>query len=271
MVKFAKLLMLVGSCFLTSCSLTTTGTVGDGKKFSVSELEFLEGTYYKEFNSNEKLTNNYKDPLRTTQCVMRAVTREVSGAFSSLRTEWNVDLLRSCNLNISLIGNGTLVASNCVPTLVSNQDELAYLVAHALAHLLLEHDNYRISNLIGDKAQEEGFDLKTYLRNKDGYNAFTRALGLLDEAGNVTPYTDEEELAADTIALKIMSKAGFNPSASLVLWQNMKNSPALRAEGYIRLHPHSDEKLKQLSEQIPLFTPDLTRARTEFGRKPTCM
>lgn len=267
-MKFLSLLMTLCIFTLPSCAVIEHD-ITNKRDFTAGELEKLEATYYQEFTSNEKITNSNTKALRQTQCVMRSLTREVTGAYSSLRTEWNVDLLRTCSMNISLIGNGTLVLSNCVPGLVSNQHQLAYLVAHSLAHLLLEHDNIRLSQLFDGRADDDDFNLKEYLRTKEGYNGVTQALGLIDVEGKFKPYTKEEEMQADFIALTIMAKAGFNPSEALVLWQNMLTNDELRAKEYVQMHPHTKEDLVLMSEKMTDFAKSIEYAR-KYGRKPTC-
>src|SRR5574344_1402161 len=265
MKKFMSTLTF--ATILAGC--TVSGQVGDGRAFSIVQMESLTQTYYKEFVTNEKVSNNFKQDLRRTECMLRALTRSVDGAYAGLRTEWNVDMLRECRMNAALLDTGTLII-NCVPSLIENQDQTAYIVAHAFAHSLLEHDNQRASTFLKEKMGQDGFEFKKYLRTKAGYAEFTRALGLIDSDNQITPYTKEQEQAADTLALQMMVKAGFNPSSVLILWQNMKNDPSLHAEKYVQMHPHSDEDLIVLSNAIQKLAPLLQTARNDYGRFPQC-
>ena len=71
------------------------------------------------------------------------------------------------------------------------------------------------------------------------------------------PYTAEHEMAADILAIQAMAGAGFNPSAALIVWQNMTRDDDLNASSYIRTHPHSPQYLNQLSELVEQAMPHL--------------
>lgn len=256
-------LVVAGGC-------AVSGQVGEGRAFSITQMEGYTALYYREFYTNEKISNNAKQDLRASQCVVRALTRAVDGAFAGLRTEWNVDMLRECRMNAALLDTGTFVVSNCIPSMLNNQDQTAYIIAHAFAHSLLEHDNQRASLFLKDLSKQEGFDFKQYLRTKEGYAQFTKAVGLIDVDGRVTPYTEEQERQADIIALQMMAKAGFNPSSVLVLWQNMRTNPDLHAKAYMQMHPHTDQNLQELSLAVQKLAPVLQQARKDYGRFPQC-
>lgn len=250
---------------------TISGVRGGDKNFSIEEMQRLTKTYYKEFVSNEKINDNYNKELRTNQCVIRSITRSIDGAFAGLRTEWNVDLTKNCRIDVAFIDTGTMIASNCTATLVHNQDELAYLVAHTLAHSLLEHDNVRASELLKDEnARSEDYNFKKFLRTPGGYDSFTRALGLVDSEGDVNPYNAEQEKIADEMAISLMANAGFNPSAALVLWQTMNNEGSVKARAFAIMHPHTNENLVEISNLVEKAIPLYKNARNNYGRIPAC-
>ncbi len=268
--KFKFTLLALASSFMISSCAAPSGVAGGDKSFSVQQLEALTKVFYQELASNENITTPSRSKVKKPQCVTRAIGREVSGGFAALRSEWQIALLRTCQLNSAFLNNGILVLSNCTPDLLNDQDELAYVIAHSYAHFLLEDDNRRLSKLIGQEFKDKKLDFKTYLRVPENYDNVVKAFGLIDQNGEVTPYTEAEELAADTIAVQIMAKAGFNPSGMLILWNRLKTDDTLKDSPFGKMHPHSDDYLNKFSDQIKELGPIVNRARNELGRKPLC-
>lgn len=269
-VKFlgTTLTALALATALNGCA-SVSGQTTLERDYDFTRMQNMTMVFYREFLSNEKITNNFKKELRNSECVMRSLTRAIPGAYAGLRTEWTVDVLRECSFNAAVLNTGTLVLSNCTAGLVTSQDELAYLVSVAFAHSLLEHDNERVSILLKGKKFTDD-ELKTYIRSDEGYQAFMQALGLEVKSVAPIPYTKEQVRAADELAIATMSAAGFNPSASLVIWQNLKTVNNARAQNYVLLHPHDEQDMQALSDLVQKYMPNYRKARTEYGRVPLC-
>lgn len=251
-----------------ACS-SVSGQTNFNRDYSFTHMQNMTMIFYREFLSNEKITNNFKKELRNSECVMRSLTRALPGAYAGLRTEWTVDVLRDCSYNAAVLNTGALVISNCTAGLVFSQDELAYIIAVAFAHSMLEHDNERVSVLLKGKAYTDE-ELKTYIRSDEGYQAFMKAIGL--EVRNSTPiaYTKEQIRSADELAIATMSAAGFNPSAALIVWQNLKLDGSERTINYINLNPHDEADLEHLSNLVSKYMSNYRSARSDYGRTPLC-
>ena len=268
-MKYRKFLTCcIAAIIAAGCSIS--GQKNSDRAFTITEMDRMSEVYYKEFSDNHNITKSAVRELRTSQCIMRALTRSVEGAYAGMRTEWAVDITRDCSMNTAVLSHGHLLISNCVVGNLQNQDQEAYIIAHAFAHTLLEHDNERISPYLAEKSKEKDYSFKRYLRSEGGYDVFTRAVGLPDREGLITPYSLEQEMMADIIAINTMAHAGFNPSAALIVWQNMNIDPDLNAGKYIETHPHSSDYLNQLSELVEKAMPEYRRVRTDYGRVPLC-
>lgn len=260
------------TCALALSSLigcTISGYTGGGRDFTIGQMEGMTDVYFKEFSDNHGIIPGTTPELKKSQCIMRALGRAINGAFAGMRTEWSVEVTRDCSMNATVLSNGHLVISNCVVGMLNNQDEAAYIIAHAYAHNLLEHDNERLSTYLSGVSKKD-LNIKMYLRTPDGYNNFTKAVGLPDKEGEILPYTMDHERAADVFAIQMMANAGFNPSGALIVWQDMNTRDELNAEKFRGIHPHSSEYLNELSNLVEGAMPIYRKMRTEFGRKPMC-
>ena len=160
----------VMAAITAGCSIS--GEKSSERGFTISEMEKMSAVYHKEYSDNHNITKSAVKELRNSQCIMRAITRSVNGAFAGMRTEWAVDVTRDCSMNTAVLAHGRLLISNCVVGKLHNQDQEAYIIAHAFAHTLLEHDNERITPYLAEKSKEKDYSFKQYLRSQGGYDVF---------------------------------------------------------------------------------------------------
>ena len=112
-VKFlgTTLTALALATALNGCA-SVSGQTTLERDYDFTRMQNMTMVFYREFLSNEKITNNFKKELRNSECVMRSLTRAIPGAYAGLRTEWTVDVLRECSFNAAVLNTGTLVLSN---------------------------------------------------------------------------------------------------------------------------------------------------------------
>ena len=131
-----------------------------------------------------------------------------------------------------------------------NQDQLAAVMGHEVAHVIAEHGNERVSNQMATQA---GLSIATAVlgaTQNENSALILAGLGLGAQYGVILPFSRKHESEADLIGLDLMAQAGFNPAESVTLWQNMSQAGAAPPE-FLSTHPSSDTRIKQLKERIP--------------------
>ena len=149
-----------------------------------------------------------------------------------------------------------------------NQDQVATVMGHEIAHVIANHGNERVS---GQIATQTGLDLASAVlgASQDPNNAMILAgLGLGVQYGITLPFSRTHESEADLIGLELMAKAGFNPQESVTLWQNMSQAGAAPPE-FMSTHPSNATRIKQLKERIPKANFSYQRAISQ-GRRAQC-
>ena len=149
-----------------------------------------------------------------------------------------------------------------------NQDQLAAVMGHEVAHVIAEHGNERVSNQMATQA---GLSIAAVLlgTEQDDNTALIMAgLGLGAQYGVILPFSRSHESEADLIGLDLMAKAGFDPKESVTLWQNMAQS-GLSPPEFMSTHPSSDTRIKQLRERIPQVQPSYQQAINN-GQRANC-
>lgn len=135
----------------------------------------------------------------------------------SRQWNWQISALISNQLNAhGFAGGKVLLHKGIYWSLNLSDDELAYVIAHEMAHSLREHSRERWSTelLLGPLA-----------RIKNG--------------GQSMNVTLEQE--ADLLGLEMIQKAGYNPEAAISFWQKYQHESTRRAQngGHAPLMTHS--------------------------------
>ncbi|HEX2544007.1 MAG TPA: M48 family metallopeptidase [Ramlibacter sp.] len=160
---------------------------------------------------------------------------------------WEVNLIGSQSVNAFCMPGGKIaVFIGLVEKLKASDDELAMVIGHEMAHALREHARERIA-----KSQGTGALLSL------GAQLF--GLGQLgDVAANVgtqllaLKFSRDDEIEADLVGLEIGARAGFNPHASVTLWEKMTRAAGGGGgPGFLSTHPTGPDRTKRLAENIP--------------------
>lgn len=131
-----------------------------------------------------------------------------------------------------------------------NQDQLAAVMGHEVAHVIAKHGNERVSSQL---ATETGLGIAAAVlgtTQSENSDMILAGLGLGVQFGITLPFSRKHESEADLIGLDLMAQAGFNPEESVTLWQNMAQAGTSPPE-FLSTHPSGDTRIKQLRERIP--------------------
>ena len=161
---------------------------------------------------------------------------------------WEVNLIGSESINAFCMPGGQIaVFTGLLDKLQLTDDETAMVVGHEMAHALREHARERIA-----KSQGTGALLSL------GAQLF--GLGQLgDVAANVgtqlltLKFSRDDEIEADLVGLEMGARAGFNPQASVSLWDKMGRASGGNSGNmaFLSTHPSGPERMRRLQENIP--------------------
>jgi Zn-dependent protease with chaperone function len=159
---------------------------------------------------------------------------------------WEVNLIGMDSVNAFCMPGGKIaVFTGLIDKLHATDDELAMVVGHEMAHALREHARERI-------AKSEGAGTLFSL----GAQLF--GLGQLgDLAANIgtqlltLKFSRDDEIEADLVGLELGARAGFNPQASISLWDKMARVSGNGGPAFLSTHPSGPDRMRRLAENIP--------------------
>lgn len=256
-------IILLGVCLaIVACATSPLGR----KQFILISDDSISAQGVASFQQMQKELPASKNTatVRYVQCVSNLITRQVpslpNSAELSVPPSWEVGVFASKDVNAFALPGGKIGVFEGLLNVANTQDQLASVIGHEVAHVLARHSAERASANI--PAQVGGAVASVYGVGQL-YGMGVNALFLL-------PYSRSHESEADLLGLDLMAMAGFDPRASVTLWQNMaKASGGQKPPEMLSTHPSDQTRIADLNARMKSAL-DLYVAALGRGQKPNC-
>jgi len=189
-------------------------------------------------------------------CVARNVTAVMPGG-----TNWEVRVFEDKNINAFALPGGKIGVFTGLLKAAQTQDQLAAVIGHEVAHVIAGHSNERYSEAKLAGVGQAAVSVTT------GVN--TELLGMATNVFFLLPHSRTHEAEADVLGMDYMAKAGFDPRASITLWENMSKAGGDKPPEMLSTHPSDQTRIKGLNQRLSISMPLYEQARQQ-GRKPAC-
>ena len=164
---------------------------------------------------------------------------------------WEVNLLNSKQINAFCMPGGKIAFyTGILQQLQLNDDEVAMIMGHEVAHALLEHARERMAKSGGTEILLRGAAAIFGLGNL-GDLAAQGATQLLS-----LKFGRQDESEADSLGLLLAARAGYNPGAGVTLWQKMGRATGGKAPPqWLSTHPAGEARIKDIQSKLPAVQP----------------
>ena len=170
--------------------------------------------------------------------------------------KWEVNLIGSKQINAWCMPGGKIAFyTGILNQLKLNDDEIAAVMGHEIAHALREHARERA-----------GKNAATNL----GANVFSELLGLGALGRTVVGggvqlislnFSRENELQADQVGLELAARAGYDPRAGITLWNKMSEASKGAPPQWLSTHPAGKSRIAEIERNLPKVMPLYERAK----------
>ncbi len=173
--------------------------------------------------------------------------------------EWEFRLLSAPEVvNAFALPGGKVAIYTGLLSVTQNEDALAAVVGHEIAHVTANHGNERMTqNAIGQgaiMAADAALDSWEKLEGDDKVMV-SSALGMATQVGVLLPFSRLHESEADEIGLRYLVRAGYDPQQAPLLWERMAKLGGKKEGGILEdllaTHPEPLERAARLRELIP--------------------
>ena len=157
------------------------------------------------------------------------------------------------SMNAFCLPGGKVAVFSGILPVTKNEDGLAVVLSHEVAHATLQHGNERISQPRIKRIIGKPIEIVTNFwgallpRTR---RLVMDGLGLGFLFGRILPYTQEHENEADEIGLRYMSAAGFDVEEAPKFWRRMAVAAPDGKSDSLSTHPDAERRAKRLEQLI---------------------
>jgi predicted Zn-dependent protease len=159
---------------------------------------------------------------------------------------WEVNLLGSEQLNAFCMPGGKIAFYyGILEKLKLDDDEVATIMGHEVAHALREHARERMAKTTATRV---------------GAGLLSSLLGLgsvgdtlLNMGGQLLTlkFSREDESEADLVGLELAARAGYRPEAGVSLWEKMSQASKGAPPPWLSTHPAGPSRIKDIEANLP--------------------
>jgi predicted Zn-dependent protease len=130
---------------------------------------------------------------------------------------------------------------------ILDEDELAFVLCHEMAHIVSRHHIKRLQAAMGYNLALVASAAAPSDDNFTGGLSF--ALAQI-----ISAYSRQDEFNADSLAVKYCKKAGYNPKAGLRVLEKLyeKSKEKIRPLSYFKTHPYPAQRIGNIKRQLYL-------------------
>jgi len=200
-------------------------------------------------------------------CVANAIVAELEPPYSEI--EWEMAIFEHDAINAFAMPGGKIGVMTGILKVAENQDQLAAVIGHEIAHVTADHAVERASRT---NVSGVGIQVAAVLLGGGHQGATYTAYEALQQGaalGIMLPFSRGQESEADVIGLGYMAKAGFDPRESVPLWQNMNREAGDGPAEFLSTHPSSETRIDNLVSQFGDTLKVYNEALAK-GKRPNC-
>jgi predicted Zn-dependent protease len=199
--------------------------------------------------------------------VANAIVDVMEGEWTDLN--WELAIIDEKTVNAFVLPGGKISVYVGILDVAKNQDQLAAVIGHEVAHVTARHANERASRGV---VTGVGVEVAAVILG-GGHSGYTKTaydtLSAGAALGIFLPFNRSQESEADVVGIEYMAKAGFDPRESVTLWKNMAVKNEKEPPEWLSTHPSGSSRIDHLIAQYPKVLVLYNDARAQ-GKDPQC-
>jgi predicted Zn-dependent protease len=192
---------------------------------------------YKIFQQSEA-ASVVNDPKATK--MLRDMVARLRAVSSQPNADYHAYLVQSDEVNAFSTIGGYIYVTTGLLNFVETKDELAFVLGHEMSHIMLKHV----------VRKEKKIALIMYAENKLNFQRFSQVAENMNTTLSA-PFDQIDEYEADHSGLRLVQKAGYDPTAfNLLFTKFAKYEKTDRISRYTSNHPPSESRRRCLNDVL---------------------
>ncbi|TCO09130.1 M48 family metallopeptidase [Natronoflexus pectinivorans] len=257
-ILFVMAMMIAISGIYWSCA---TVPITGRRQLSLvpeSELMAMSYTQYNQFLEEHKLSEN-QEQVEMVKRVGGRIAAAVEQYFAQrgwsdqlTNFQWEFNLVEDDTPNAWCMPGGKVVFYTGILPITRDEEGLAVVMGHEIAHAVAKHGSERMSQQIGIQFGAVALSALLSEKPEETQNLYMAAYGVTSQVGLMLPYSRKHEHEADRLGLIFMAMAGYDPSVAVDFWQRMAQlSQGGSPPAFLSTHPSDQARVNYIREVLP--------------------
>jgi predicted Zn-dependent protease len=248
-----KVVLLLSLLSAVACS-TVPGTGRSQLNFMSSAQEMSLGAQsYRAMLKGERVIKEGPDAKMVQEIGARIAksAKDYLPQSDAAKFRWEFKLIDDKEMvNAWALPGGKTAVYTGLLAVTGDEDSLAIVMGHEVAHALAHHGAERMSQGVLMQIGMLGAAVSMRDMDYEDRTMIMAGLGLGIHLGVSLPFSRSHESEADEIGLMLAANAGYNPEAAIGLWERMGASGEEPPE-WLSTHPNSDTRIENLRALMP--------------------
>jgi len=198
-------------------------------------------TAYKKILKENKLSTDKTQIER-----VRRVGKRIAVASGRTDLQWEFNVIQDDSPNAFALPGGKVGVNTGLFKVAKNDDQLAAVMAHEVGHAIARHGSERMSQQMAVQVGLAGLGMTGGTAAQ-----YSELAAMAATLGVILPFSRTQEAEADHIGVIMMAKAGYDPRASVTLWENFAKLGGSRQPEFLSTHPAPVSRIKNLQALMP--------------------
>lgn len=227
------------------------------KLISSSEMTSMAVNSYSDFlEANELSTNEEYQTLLSTvggkmQVAVEAYMRKEGHENQIANLNWEFNVVASDEINAWAMPGGKIVFYSGIMPVCKDEQGVAVVMGHEIAHVLAQHGNERMSQQMVAQLGSQAVSEYLVTQPEKTQSIYNTAFAVGAQYGALLPFSRLHEREADRIGQIIMALAGYDPAHAVAFWKTMNSmSEGQAPPEFMSTHPSYDTRIQVLTDNI---------------------
>ena len=226
----------------------------------VDDAEILPASFaqYDAFLKENKLSTN-KEKTREIREIGQRISKSVDRFMrangmteEANQYKWEFNLVDDEQMNAWCLPGGKVVFYTGILPVCANEDGIAAVMGHEIAHAFAKHGQERMTSSYGQQLGGMAVALGTSGQDYETQMLWNSIYGISSQVGMLA-YSRTHEKEADKLGMVFMIMAGYDPEEAIDLWKRMKaDSKGGAPPEFLSTHPSHDTRIADLQRYLPV-------------------
>ncbi|MGJ3241980.1 MAG: M48 family metallopeptidase [Opitutales bacterium] len=243
-------MLLAGWMLFAGCQ--SVPVTGRNQLNLVSDKEVVKASKA-EFQKIKNRSRISRDPAKIArvQDITDRIIQQVNW-WDVPNAEWETIVIENPReVNAFAMAGGKIGVYTGLIDLVDNDDQLAFVIAHELAHITARHVHERLSQEMVREAGGVALSAASITQGGVTLSAVNSLYGLSSGVASLS-FNRAKEAEADTIGLMYMARAGYDPRQALEIINKVSQSGSAHpGSEWLSTHPSYATRLSRIQEDLP--------------------